>query len=136
MNGLGILETEAGLLDAAEEAFGRALESAIAEGDKGDQARTKMHIGIVHRDRGTKQGFEAAEKEFREALPLASSSEDQDKLGDDVFINLALLLGYDKGDEQGAREAAELAVKAYASVGSGKEAQARQILTELDSGGT
>ncbi len=133
VNGLGILETEAGCLDAAEEAFRRALRSAVEDGDKGDQARAKMHLGIVHRHRETEQGFEAAETEFRKALPLASSSEDPDKLGD-VLINLALLLRDGKGNPDGAREAAEQAVEAYASVGSEKEAWARQFLGELDGG--
>ena len=131
MNGAGILETEAGSLDAAEEAFGWALRSAVEEGDKGDQARAKMHLGIVHRDRETEEGFDAAEKEFREALPLASSSKEPNKLGD-VLMNLALLLRDDKGDERGAREAAEQAVEAYASVDSEKKAWARQFLEELD----
>ncbi len=130
MNGQGILENEAGFLDAAEEAFGKALESAVEDGDKGDQARAKMHLGIVHRFRETREGVEAAEREFREALPLAASSEEPDKLGD-VLINLAILLRDDKGDMRGAREAARQAVEAYASVRSEKEAWARQFLDEV-----
>ena len=134
MNGLGILENEAGRLDAAEEAFGWALESAVEDGDKGEQARAKMHLGIVHRFRETGEGVEAAEAEFRQALPLAASSEEPDKLGD-VLINLAILLRDDKGDARGAREAAQQAVAAYKSVGSEKEAWARQFLEEIGDNG-
>jgi tetratricopeptide (TPR) repeat protein len=127
MNGLGILENEAGFLDTAEEAFGKALTSAVEDEDKGDQARAKMHLGIVHRFRNTREGVEAAEAEFREALPLAASSDEPDKLGD-VLINLAILLRDDKNDMRGAREVAQQAVEAYSSVGSEKEAWARQFL--------
>lgn len=135
MNGLGILENEAGFLDAAEEAFGKALASAVEDGDKGEQARAKMHLGIVHRFRDTGEGVVAAEAEFREALPLAASSDEPDKLGD-VLINLAILLRDDKDDGRGAREVAQQAVEAYSSVGSEKEAWARQFLEEIgDDGG-
>lgn len=134
MNGLGILENEAGLLDAAEGAFQKASDSAVADKDKGDQARAKMHLGIVHRFRGTEEGTEAAEREFREALPLAASSEEPDKLGD-VLINLAILLRDDKGDVRGARGVAQQAAEAYSSVGSGKEAWARQFLEEIGDDG-
>jgi hypothetical protein len=91
-----------------------------------------MHLGIVHRDRGTEQGIGAAEVEFQEALPLASSSENDDMLGDG-FMNLALLLRDDKADERGARKAAMQAAEAYASVGSEKESQTRQLLEDLTS---
>lgn len=134
MNGLGILENEAGLLGRAEEAFQKALDSAVEDKDKGDQARAKMHLGIVHRFRGTEEGTEAAEREFREALPLAASSEEPDKLGD-VLINLAFLLRDDKDDVRGARGVARQAVEAYSSVGSEKEARARQFLGEIGDDG-
>lgn len=133
LTGLGVLENEAGRFDEAAEAFGRTLRSAVDDGDKGDQARAKMHLGVVHRYRGVRGGVEAAETEFREALPLAASSEDADKLGD-VLMNLAYLLRDDRGDERGAREAAEQAVEAYAGVGSEKEGLARRLLEDLDVG--
>ncbi|MBA2712457.1 MAG: tetratricopeptide repeat protein, partial [Rubrobacteraceae bacterium] len=72
MNGLGILENEAGFLDAAEEAFQKALDSAVEGEDKGDKARAKMHLGVVHRFRDTEEGVGAAETELWEALPLAA----------------------------------------------------------------
>ena len=64
---------------------------------------------------------------------MAASSEDADKVGD-VLMNLAYLLLDDKGDEQGAREPAEQAVRAYASVGSEKEGPARRLPEDLDVG--
>lgn len=131
VTGLGVLENEAGRFDEAEEAFGRTPRSAIEDGDKGDQARAKMHLGIVHRYTGKRGGTEAAETEFREALPLAASSEDGDKLGD-VLMNLALLLYQDIGDARGARQAAEDAAEAYANVQSEKEAWARELVKEID----
>lgn len=131
MTGLGVLENEARRFDEAEEAFGRTLRSAVEEGDKGDQARAKMNIGIVHRYRGEPGGTEAAEAEFREALPLAASSEDGDKLGD-VLINLALLLHEDGDHPRAAQQAAEDAAEAYANVQSEKEPWARNLVEEID----
>ena len=52
LTGLGVLENEAGRFDEAEQAFGGTLRSAVDDGDKGDQARAKMHLGVVHRYRG------------------------------------------------------------------------------------
>jgi hypothetical protein len=49
LNSLGILENEVGQFDAAEEVFGRVLRLAVDDEDEGDQARAKMHLGIVHR---------------------------------------------------------------------------------------
>jgi hypothetical protein len=132
LNGLGILENEAGLFDAAEEVFGRVLRSAVDGEDEGDQARAKMHLGIVHRYRGSQRDVEAAEIEFREALPLAASAQEADKLGD-VLLNLAYLLLENKGDELGARDAAEAAAEAYANVQSDKEFQARELVSTIDS---
>lgn len=134
VTGLGILENEAGHFDEAEEAFEETLKSAIADGDKGDQARAKMHLGIVHRCRGEPGGTEAAETEFREALPLAVSSEDGDKLGD-VMLNLAYLLYQDRDDLGGARRFAQDATQAYANVQSEKESQARNLIDEIDGAG-
>jgi tetratricopeptide (TPR) repeat protein len=91
VTGLGVLENEAHRFDEADEAFEQTLRSAVDDGDKGDQARAKMHLGIVHRYRGDPGGTDAAETDFREALPLAASSKDGDKLGD-VLLNLAWLL--------------------------------------------
>lgn len=129
--GLGILENEAGRFVKAEEAFEQTLKSASDDGDKGDRARAKMHLGIVYRYRGRQGDLEAAETQFREALPLAVSSEDGDKLGD-MLMNLAYLLYQDSGDAQGAREAAEDAIKAYANVQSEKEAGARELVQYID----
>lgn len=131
MTGLGILENEARRFDEAEEAFERTLKSATDDGDKGDQARAKMHLGIVHRYRGEPGGTEAAETEFREALPLAASSEDGDKLGD-VLLNLAWLLYEDRRDFERARRFAEDAAQAYANVQSEKESQAKALINEID----
>ncbi len=131
VTGLGILENEARRFDEAEEAFERTLRSAVDDGDKGDQARAKMHLGIVHRYRDEPGGTEAAETEFREALPLAASSEDGDKLGD-VLLNLAWLLYEDRRDLEGARRFAEDAARAYANVRSEKEPQAKALIDEID----
>ena len=118
----------------AEEAFGQTLRSAIEDGDKGDQARAKMHLGIVHRYRGEPGGTEAAETEFREALPLAVSSEDGDKLGD-VLLNLAWLLYQDRRDFEEARRFAEDAAQAYGNVQSEKESWAKDLIGEIDGTG-
>lgn len=131
LTGLGILENEAGRFNEAVKTFEQTLKSAIDDEDKGDQARAKMHLGIVYRYGGRQGDLEAAEDEFREALPLAASSEDGDKLGD-VLMNLAYLLYQDSGDARGAREAAEEAAEAYANVQSGKEAGARELVEEID----
>jgi tetratricopeptide (TPR) repeat protein len=131
VTGLGILENEARRFDEAEEAFERTLGSAVDDGDKGDQARAKMHLGIVHRYRGEPGGTEAAETEFREALPLAASSRDGDKLGD-VLLNLAWLLYEDRHDFEGARRFAEDAAQAYANVQSEKESQARALVEAIN----
>lgn len=132
VTGLGILENEDRRFDEAEEAFERTLRSATDDGDKGDQARAKMHLGIVHRYRGEPGGTEAAETEFREALPLAASSDDGDKLGD-VLLNLAWLQYEDRRDLKAARQSAEDATQAYANVQSEKESQARDLIDEIDS---
>jgi len=131
VTGLGILENEARRFDEAEEAFERTLRSAIEDGDKGDQARAKMHLGIVYRYRGEPGGPDAAETEFREALPLAASSKDGDKLGD-VLLNLAWLLYEDRRDFEGAWRFAKDAAHAYANVQSEKESQARALIEEID----
>jgi len=132
LNGLGILETEAGALDAAEEAFGRALKSAVDDENERDQALAKMQLGIVYRDRGTELGIQAAEAEYRAALPLAASSGDAVLLGD-VLVNIALLL-HEKGDKPGARAAAVDAAEAYENVNSEKESWVRRFLEEIDGG--
>ena len=132
LNGLGILEATTGALDAAEEAFGRVLESAVQEGDKADEAQAKMNLGNVSWDRGTQEGLVAAEALFLEALPLAFESGSTEVLGD-VSFNLAQLLR-EKGDERGARAAAEEAIDAYADAGSGKITIAQQLLEEIDGG--
>lgn len=132
LNGLGILEGEAGVLNATKAAFERAMRSALDDGDEGYQARAKMHLGIILRYQGTEEGVEAAETEFREALPLAASSEDAELVGD-ILLNLAYLLHQDKGDGLEARKAAEAAADAYANVQSEKEAQARALIAAIDS---
>ncbi|MGB3633493.1 MAG: NB-ARC domain-containing protein, partial [Rubrobacteraceae bacterium] len=134
VTGLGVLENEDCQFDEAEEVFERTLRSAINDGDKGDQARAKMHLGIVHRYRGEPGGTEAAETEFQEALPLAASSKDGDKLGD-VLLNLAWLLYEDRRDLEGARRFAEGAAQAYANVQSEKKSWAKDLIREIDSGG-
>lgn len=131
VTGLGVLENEARRFDEAEEAFERTRESAVEDGDKGDEARAKMHLGIVHRYRGEPGGTEAAETEFREALPLAASAEDGDKLGD-VLLNLAFLLYEDRHDFEEARRFAEDAARAYANAQSEKESRARDLIDEID----
>jgi hypothetical protein len=78
------------------EGSGGHWQSAVDEVDEGDQARARMHLVMVHRLRGSEQDVEAAETEFREALPLAISSEDGELLGD-VFVQPARLLRDDKG---------------------------------------
>lgn len=132
--GLGVLENEARRFDEAEGAFRRTLGSAVQDGDKGDEARAKMHLGIVHRYRGEPGGTETAETEFREALPLAASSEDGDKLGD-VLMNLAWLLYEDRRDFEGARRFAEDAAEAYANVQSEKESWAKDLISEINDTG-
>jgi hypothetical protein len=52
-----------------------------------------MNIGITYQERGTEQGYEAAEAEYRGALPPASASGEAELLGD-VLFNLAQLLFY------------------------------------------
>lgn len=136
VTGLGVLETEYGSLNAAEDAFERTLKSAVEDDrDEGDRARAKMHLGIVHRYRKTEEGIASAEAEFREALPLATRSKDGDKLGD-VLLNLALLLWNDKGDAQGAQATAKDAAEAYANVQSEKESWARGLLEEIGRAGS
>lgn len=134
VTGLGVLENEAHRFDEADEAFEQTLRSAVDDGDKGDQARAKMHLGIVHRYRGDPGGTDAAETDFREALPLAASSKDGDKLGD-VLLNLAWLLYQDRRDFEGARRFAEDAGQAYANVQSEKESWAKDLMSEIDSAG-
>lgn len=127
-NGLGVLELKAESLGAAEEAFGRALASAVDDEHEGDQARAKMNLGIAYQNRGTQQGFEAAEAEYREALPLAYSW-DEPELTGDVLLNLARLLRHYKANDPGAREAAVSAAKAYGRAGNAiKESWARELI--------
>jgi tetratricopeptide (TPR) repeat protein len=132
LNGLGILEAEAGVYDAAEVAFECVLRSALDDGDEGEQARAKMHLGIVHWHEGSDEGVETAETEFREALPLAASLKDAEQIGN-ILLNLAYLLLQDKGDELGARKTAEAAADAYANAQSDKEAQARELIAAIES---
>jgi tetratricopeptide (TPR) repeat protein len=132
LNGLGILEAMSGALDVAEEAFGRVLESAVEDGDRADEAQAKMNLGNVSRDRGTEEGFEAAEAYYREALLTASKGDNPEVLGDASF-NLAQLLR-EKGDERGARAAAEGATQAYADAKSSKESWARDLLNSIGYG--
>jgi len=135
LTGLGILELIAGSLDAAEEAFGRVLKSAVDDGDETYQARTKMNLGNVHLERGTKEGVEVAEAEYREALPLAVRSGDPELLGD-ISFNLAVLLSENSYSQEArameARLAAEKAAKAYSKAGSDKKSKAQSLMDEID----
>ena len=131
LNSLGVLELKAGNLKAAEEVFRRALSSAVDADHKGDQARAKMNLGIAYQSRETQQGYEAAETEYRDALPLASASGEPELLGDMLF-NLAQLLYYYVGNRRVAREEATEATEAYASAGSIKESWVRELLDEID----
>ncbi|MBA4115216.1 MAG: hypothetical protein H0X71_02010 [Rubrobacter sp.] len=133
LNGLGVLESKAGALGAAEEAFGRALSSAVDDDHEGDQARAKMNLGIAYQERRTLEGFEAADAQYREALPLASTSGEPELLGD-VLFNLAQLLFYYMGNNRDAREAAVSAAEAYERAGSAKEPLAREVIDEIDNG--
>jgi len=130
-NGLGVLELKAGSLSAAEEAFGRALASAVEDEHEGDQARAKMNLGIAYQSRGTLQGHEAAETAYREALPLAQNWDEPDLLGD-VLFNLAQLLYFYVGRYRDARAEAITATEAYGRAGSSKESWARDLISEID----
>lgn len=131
LNSLGVLELKAENLQAAEEVFQRALGAAVDGDHKGDQARAKMNLGIASQSRGTQHGYEAAETEYREALPLAQEWDEPDLLGD-VLFNLAQLLYYYMGNLQDAREEAVSAAEAYERAGSAKEDWARDLITEID----
>ena len=127
-NGLGVLELRVGALDAAEEAFGRAMASAVQDEHEGDQARAKMNLGVAYQGRGSRQGFEAAEAEYQEALPLAYSW-DEPELTGDILLNLARLLRHYKANDRRAREAAVSAAKAYGRAGNAtKESWARELI--------
>ena len=130
-NGLGVLELKAGSLGAAEEAFGRALASAVEDKHEGDQARAKMNLGIAYQSRGTPQGYEAAEAAYREALPSAQDWDEPDLLGD-VLFNLAQLLYFYMGRYRDARAEAVTAAEAYRRAGSAKELWARELISEID----
>lgn len=129
LNGLGVLELKANALDTAENAFLRVLSSAVDDDHKGDQARAKMNIGITHQDRETREGYQAAEAEYREALPLARSWDEPDLLGD-VAFNLAHLLFY-LGRPRDARTEAISAAEAYGRAGSAKESWARDLISKI-----
>jgi tetratricopeptide (TPR) repeat protein len=131
LNGKGALEIKAGSLGAAEDLFRRALSSAVDDGHEGDQARAKMNLGIAYQERGTKQGYEAAEAEYREALPLAYGWDEPDLIGD-VLLNLAQLLYYYMGDYRNAWQEAASAAEAYRRAGSAKESWARELMDEID----
>jgi tetratricopeptide (TPR) repeat protein len=131
LNGKGVLEIKAGSLGAAEDLFRRALSSAVDDGHEGDQARAKMNLGIAYEERKTQQGYEAAEAEYREALPLASASGEAKLLGDVLFQH-AQLLYYYKGDYRKAREEAVSAAEAYRRAGSANESWARELVDEID----
>ncbi len=131
LNGLGVLEVKAGSLAAAEEAFRRAFSSAVDDDQEGDQARAKMNLGIAYQEQRTQQGYEAAEAEYREVLPLASASGEPELLGD-VLFNLAQLLHYCMGNRQDAREEAVSAAEAYGRAGSTKESWVQELIDEID----
>ena len=131
LNGKGALEIEAGSLDAAEELFGRALASAVDDEHEGDQARAKMNLAIAQQNRGTRQGNEAAEGEYREAVTLASGWDESDLLGD-VLFNLAQFFFYLAGRPRDARAGAVTAAEAYRRAGSAKESWARDLISEID----
>jgi tetratricopeptide (TPR) repeat protein len=130
LNGKGVLEIEAGSLDAAEELFWRSLRSAVDDEREGDQARAKMNLGIVYQSRGTWQGYEAAEAAYREALPLAQNWDEPDLLGD-VLLNLARLL-FHVGRYRDSRTEAVTAAEAYGRAGSAKQSWARDLISEID----
>jgi hypothetical protein len=90
-----------------------------------------MNIGITYQERGTEQGYEAAEAEYRGALPPASASGEAELLGD-VLFNLAQLLFYLMACPRDARTEAASAAEAYGSVGSTKESWAQQLISEID----
>jgi tetratricopeptide (TPR) repeat protein len=133
LDGLGVLELEAGALGAAEEAFRRALRSAVDDDHGGDQARAKMNIGICYQDLGTDQAYEAAEAEYLEALPLAVAWGEPELLGD-VLFNLAQLLFYFMGRPREARTRAVSAAEAYGRAGSAKETLAWDLISKIDNG--
>lgn len=127
--GLGVLEVEAEELDEAEAAFDRALCSALDSDDKIEQARARMHLGIVYWYRNTNEGIEAAETAFREARNLNNYADAE--LQGDILLNLALLI---RDYEQETREACELAQEAegiYEDSGSNKISIAQQVLGTL-----
>jgi tetratricopeptide (TPR) repeat protein len=134
LNGLGVLELKARALSAAVDLFRRALSSAVEDDHKADQARATMNIGIAHQERGTQQGYEAAESEYRQAVTLASDSGEPDVLGD-VLFNLAQLLYYHMDDYRSIRVEATSAAEAYRRAGSAKEFWVREMLDEIDRGG-
>ena len=131
LNSLGILELKAENLDAAEEVFQRALSAAVDGDHKGDQARSKMNLGLCYQDRGTQHGYEAAEAKYREALLLAQEWDEPDLIGD-VLFNLAQLLYYYVGSLQDAREEAVSAAEAYGHAGSAKETWVLDLITKID----
>lgn len=128
-NGLGTLERKVGALGEAEEAFKRALNSAVKNEDDSEQARAKMNLGIVHQNRETRKGCEAAEVEYREALPLALG---EPELLGDVRFNLAQLLFYLMARPRDALTEAGSATEAYGRSGSEKESWARDLVAEID----
>lgn len=132
LNSLGMLELRAENLDAAEEVFQRALSAAVDDDHKGDQARSKMNLGLCYQDSRTQHGYEAAETEYREALPLAHEWGELDLIGD-VLFNLAQLLYYYVGSLQDAREEAGSAAEAYKSAGSVKETWVLDLIGQIDS---
>lgn len=131
LNSLGVLELKAENLDVAEEVFQRALRAAVDDDHKGDQARSKMNLGLCYQDRSTQHGYEAAETEYREALPLAQEWEEPDLIGD-VLFNLAQLLYYYIGNLQDAREEAVSAAEAYGHARSAKETWALDLIDKID----
>jgi tetratricopeptide (TPR) repeat protein len=132
LNGLGVLELKAGALGTAEELYRRVLSSAVEDDHKGDQARAKMNLGIVNQERGTEQGYKAADAEYGEALALASAS-DETSLPGDVLYDLAQHHYYRVGDYRHAREEAASAAEAYRLAGSTeKDSCARQLMDEID----
>ena len=126
-NGLGVLKLKAGSLSTAEEAFERALASAVEDGHTVDQARAKMNLGLAYQSRGTRQGYEAAETAYREALPLARNWNEPD-----VLFNLAQLLYFYVGRYRDARAEAVSAAEAYGRAGSAKESWVRDLISEID----
>lgn len=131
LNGKGVLEIEAGSLEAAEGLFAWALDSAVDDDHEGDQARAKMNLGIAYQSRETRQGYETAEAAYREALPLARNWDEPDLLGD-VLFTLARLLFQLMGRPRDARTEAVAATEAYGHAGSAKESWARDLISEID----